>query len=106
MMEVAAVTLRPVDLQVIIQKTSEVMKNRYQEDSKTRLQLQQQAQQLQQKERIENRQVKSAQKTERNAVHSKKEKDDGRKNQGHDKNRKEKQKETKGGRASTIDIKI
>lgn len=61
-------TVRPVDLQVVVQKSAELMKSRQEEAARTRLQLQQQAQQLQQKERIENRKVKNLEKAQKSST--------------------------------------
>jgi hypothetical protein len=99
-------TIRSVDLQVVVQKASEVMRNRQNEDSKTRIQLQQQAQQLHHKEHIDSRQVKMMQKPGRTAINEKE-------NRGKNNEQRQKKGTTKKGQkqrtkdgTSTIDIKI
>jgi hypothetical protein len=99
-------TVRSVDLQVVVQKSAEIMRSQQNENSKTRLQLQHQAQQLQQKGEIDNRQVKTLQRPDKSAINENKERG-GKKRQNNEKGGKAKEgrQESKGS-ASTIDIKI
>lgn len=99
-------TIRSVDLQVVIQKASEVMRNQQNETSRTRVALQQQAQQLQQQQRIDDKQVKNMQKPGKSAINKKNgrgnEKEDNRKRNKSSK----KEKHKRGKNTSTIDVKI
>lgn len=99
-------TVRAVDMQIVVQKSAEIMKDRYLEDSKTRLQMQQQAQMVQQKSLVENHQVKNAQGAENNAIHNNKEKSDDRQNRGNDKKKNKKKKTMVNSHSCTIDVKI
>ena len=99
-------TVRAVDMQIVVQKAAEVVKNRHQEDSKTRLQLQQQAQLLTAKQRVENRQIKDVQKTEKSMIHINKDKSGSRQNRGQDSKKERKDKETGSYSSGTIDINI
>ena len=99
-------TVRPVDLQVVVQKSAELMKSRQEEAARTRLQLQQQAQQLQQKEKVQNPQVKNLEIVHKKAVQSSKERDGMKQNreQGCQGGKNKKNKEVGG--TPIIDIKI
>ncbi|MBA1333884.1 MAG: hypothetical protein HPY66_0277 [Firmicutes bacterium] len=78
-------SVRSVDMQVILQKTAEVMKNQHLDSSKARMQQQQLAQQVQQKTELDGRQVNVLEKTNQPQIRDEnkrreKEKKNGRKN--------------------------
>ncbi len=102
-------TIRAVDMQIVVQKSSEVAQNRYARDSKTRLQLQQQAQGLQQRNQIENRQIKDMQKTEKTTIHKDSDNKEKKSKKDHKKQDSKKNKKKKApinSQSCRIDIKI
>jgi len=99
-------TLRSTDMQIIIQKTSEVVRNQQQQNSRARLQQQQIAQQSQNRIDVESRQVNSLLKTHESRIREEKEKNHKKRhNRGNDR----KTNEASSGKSETssiIDIKI
>lgn len=91
-------TLRPVDMQIVIQKASELVKNQYQEHNKVQLQ-QQIAQQVQNNAEKGDRQVNTLQSTYRSQIKNGREKEQ-KEEKGKGKRNKKNQK------GSVIDIKI
>lgn len=91
-------TLRPVDMQIVIQKASELVKNQYQEHNNVQLQ-QQIAQQVQNNAEKGDRQVNTLQSTYRSQIKNGREKEQ-KEEKGKGKRNKKNQK------GSVIDIKI
>lgn len=95
--------LRSTDMQIIIQKTSDLVRNQQLENSRNRLQQQQFAQQLQHKVESEGRQVNSLPKTYKSQIENDKQKNKKRDNR---KRKKNKSSPGKADKSSVIDIKI
>ncbi len=96
-------SLRSADMQIIIQKSSEVMRNQHQENARARLQQQQIAQQFQNQVEAEGRQVNTLAETYKSQIESKKQKNGKKENK-----KKKRNKNSPGPDASSsgIDIKI
>ncbi len=99
-------TIRAVDLQIVVQKATEVMKNQQQENSKTRLLMHQQAQQLQKKEQIANHQITNLQKPDKSAIYKEKERKNKRESSGEERKNKKEQMAKEHDGDSIIDILI
>ncbi len=99
-------TVRAVDMQIVVQKSAEIAQSRYPRDAKTRLQLQQQAQVLQQRTQIENRQIKYTQKAEHAIIRDDEGKKDSKGYKKRDQKKEKRKKATKNIQSGRIDIKI
>ena len=98
-----SMSLRSVDMQIVIQKTPEIVRNQQQENSRAQMQQQQFAQQLQNKVEQGDRQVNTLQGAYKSQVGDRRKKDRGRKQKREKESRRFK---NEGGSSSVIDIKI
>lgn len=102
-------SVRSVDMQVVLQKTAEVMKNQQHDSSKMRMQQQQLAQQVQQKTELDDRQVNVLEKANQPGIRDEdKRRERDKRNSGKDKSRQNRNGKDKGSdiEKRIIDIKI